>query len=157
MSGHRWITVAALSGLSAVMLGAFGAHWLNDTGFLEQKYADADNKVIAGMTVPASYASLRNFETAVQYQLTHSAALLVCGLLLSITPLRMLNSAAWCFFLGITIFSGSLYLLVIAGPRWGGIPWGAVVPIGGTLMIVGWSLLAISAWKLHARRSASVE
>lgn len=156
MSGQRWITIAALSGLSAVMLGAFGAHWLNDTGYLARKYADVDDKVLAGMTVPASYAYLRNFETAVQYQLAHSAALLACGLLLCRLPFRFLNSAAWCFLLGSIVFSGSLYLLVIAGPRWGGISWGAVVPLGGTLLIVGWSLLAVSGWKLHSRRSTDV-
>lgn len=47
--------------------------------------------------------------------------------------------AAWCFVLGIALFSGSLYVLVLTGMRW----LGAITPIGGTLMIIGWVSFSI--------------
>ena len=36
------------------------------------------------------------------------------------------------------IFAGTLYLMALGGPRW----LGAVTPIGGSLMILGWIVLA---------------
>ena len=150
MSPRVCLCVAALSGFLAVMLGAFGAHGLNDTKFLEKKYADLEPKNIAGFQVPASYKYFRDFETAVHYQLTHTAALLACGLLMLHKSTRSLRIASWCFLAGIVCFSGSLYLLVIGGPRWAGIPWGAVAPIGGTLQLIGWLTLAFSCLSLPA-------
>jgi uncharacterized membrane protein YgdD (TMEM256/DUF423 family) len=157
MAGQRWITVAAMLGLTGVMLGAFGAHWLNDTGYLEKKYAESPARVIAGFSVPASYGYLRNFETAVQYQLIHASALLACGVLMLHRNTKSLRRAAWCFTLGISIFSGSLYLLVMAGPRWAGIPWGAIVPIGGTLLLLGWFLLIIETVRWRSPSASAGE
>jgi uncharacterized membrane protein YgdD (TMEM256/DUF423 family) len=42
------------------------------------------------------------------------------------------------------IFSGCLMALALSGVR----ILGAIVPIGGVLLIVGWSLLAVAAWRL---------
>lgn len=63
----------------------------------------------------------------------HVLAMLATGLLMLQHPSRWLSAAAWCFMGGIIFFSGALYVLVIGGPRWLGIPWGMVAPIGGTL------------------------
>jgi uncharacterized membrane protein YgdD (TMEM256/DUF423 family) len=142
MTARTCLLVAALSGGLAVTLGAFGAHGLNDTKYLERKYADLPAKTVAGMEVPASWKYFRDFETAVHYQFTHTAALIACGLLIQRRPSRLLAAAAWCFMAGMLLFCGSLYVLVIGGPRWLGVPWGAVAPLGGSLLIVGWLALA---------------
>lgn len=145
MNGKTWIFLAAIFGFLAVLLGAFGAHGLKDTHFLEKKYADLESKDIAGHVVPASYKYLMDFETGVKYHMIHALALLATGMLILRQPSRGLSIAAWCFVGGIVLFSGALYLLVIGGPNWAGIPWGAIAPIGGTLQLIGWLALAISA------------
>lgn len=69
MSPRTALFTAAVSGLFSVVLGAFGAHGLNDTKFLERKYADTPAKTVAGMEVPAAFKYFRDFETGVDYQL----------------------------------------------------------------------------------------
>jgi len=153
MNAARCLTLAALFGFFGVALGAFGAHGLNDTKYLEKRYADLPEKNVAGQTFPASFKYFRDFETGVEYHLTHTAALLAVGLLMLHQPSRLLQVAAWCFTGGIVLFSGSLYILVICGPRAGGIPWGAVAPIGGTLQLIGWLTLAAAALRLRSSGS----
>lgn len=106
----------AVLGGSGVMLGAFGAHALR------------------GMLTPQQ---LGWWETGVQYQMWHALALLLVALL----PVRWAGVVAWCFGLGATIFSGSLYLMALGLPHW----LGAVTPVGGVLMIAGWTLLGWGA------------
>ena len=119
-----FITLASLSAMTAVMLGAFGAH------ALRQRLDDYSRGV---------------FETAVQYHFYHSLALLAVGMLaLSQPQTVLLKSSGWLFFIGILIFSGSLYLLSITGHRW----LGAVTPLGGLSFIAGWACLAAIGWKL---------
>ena len=119
-----FITLASLSGMTAVMLGAFGAH------ALRERLDDYARGV---------------FETAVQYHFYHSLALLAVGLLAVSQPQTvMLKSSGWLFLIGILIFSGSLYLLSITGVRW----LGAVTPLGGLAFIAGWACLAATGWKL---------
>jgi uncharacterized membrane protein YgdD (TMEM256/DUF423 family) len=48
------------------------------------------------------------------------------------------NAAGWAFLAGIVLFSGSLYVLTLAGVRW----MGAVTPAGGVLFLLGWTLIA---------------
>jgi uncharacterized membrane protein YgdD (TMEM256/DUF423 family) len=119
-----FITLASLSGMLAVVLGAFGAHALK---------ARLD-----------AYA-LGVFETAVQYHFYHSLALLAVGIIaLSQPQTTLLKSSGFLFLLGIVVFSGSLYLLSITGVRW----LGAVTPLGGLAFIGGWACLAATGWKL---------
>jgi len=118
------LTLAALSGLLAVVFGAFGAHALRSR-------LDA-------------YA-MGIFETAVQYQFFHSLALLGVGILmLQLPPTALLRSSALLFGIGILVFSGSLYLLSFTGLRW----LGAVTPLGGLAFIGGWACLGAAAWTL---------
>lgn len=119
-----FITLASLSGMLAVIFGAFGAHALK--GKLDD------------------YA-LGVFETAVQYHFYHSFALLVVGVIaLSQPQTAMLKTSGWLFFIGILVFSGSLYLLSFSGVRW----LGAITPLGGLAFIGGWACLAATGWKL---------
>ena len=119
-----FITLASLSGMFAVALGAFGAHALRG------KLDDYARGV---------------FETAVQYHFYHSLALLAVGILcLSQPQTALLKSSGWLFLLGILIFSGSLYVLSISGIKW----LGAVTPLGGLAFIAGWACLAATGWKL---------
>ncbi|NCF17416.1 MAG: DUF423 domain-containing protein [Haliea sp.] len=121
-----FITLASLSGMAAVILGAFGAHALRD------RLDDYARGV---------------FETAVQYHFYHSLALLAVGLLAVSQPqTTMLKSSGWLFFIGILIFSGSLYILSVTGLRW----LGAITPLGGLAFIAGWACLAATGWKLLA-------
>ena len=54
-------------------------------------------------------------------------------------------TAGWVLFAGMLVFSGSLYVLVLSGQKW----LGAITPLGGTALIIGWLMLAWSLFK-HA-------
>lgn len=119
-----FLTLASVSGMLAVMFGAFGAH------ALKNRLDD--------------YA-LGVFDTAVQYQFYHSLALLAVGLLaLQHPPTVLLKSSGWLFVTGILIFSGSLYILSLTGVRW----LGAITPLGGLAFIAGWACLIAVATRL---------
>lgn len=118
----RILFITALFGMSAVALGAFGAHGLKK------------------MLTPEM---LDIFKTGVQYQFYHTFALLAVALLLKNTNDKSLLWAARLFIAGILIFSGSLYLLSLTGIRM----LGAITPLGGVSFIAGWALLASYGWK----------
>lgn len=143
----NWSSVGAcLAGL-AVILGAFAAHGLD--GYFAEKY-EGQVKTVGGEEVPAAQKYLNDFKTGAQYQMYHSLALLLVGFArLSSTKKRLLNTAGWCFFLGIIFFSGSLYVLTLSGQT----IWGAIAPIGGTLFIVGW--FAFASGVCHCKGTAS--
>ena len=116
-----WITAGALLGFAAVAAGSFGAHLLKAR--LEETGQAA------------------NWETAVRYALAHSLALVLVGLLTRLPGMagtRALTVAGWCFLLGTLVFGGCLAVLALSGIRW----LGAIVPIGGVLMLAGWAALA---------------
>lgn len=113
----------------AISLGAFGAHAL-------RKLTTSDD-------------ILRGFQTGVDYHLFHSGAFLVLGLWGARWIDRSMTRTALLFLLvGICLFSGSLYLLT-ACRVWGcSYAWvGPITPIGGTLLILGWSWLGYSLVK----------
>ena len=58
----------------------------------------------------------------------------------------LLHTAAGSFFFGTLIFSGCLALLALSGLKW----LGAIVPIGGVLLLIGWALLAAVGFQLSA-------
>ncbi len=141
--------LAAGFGFLAVLIGAFGAHGLSDTKYLKNKYADLKPKDVSGMELPAAYKYLQDFHTGVRYHMWHALALFGTGLLMLRKSTGVLSAAAWCFSTGIVLFSGALYVLVIGGPKFGGIPWGMVAPIGGTLLLVAWILLLVAAYRMR--------
>ncbi|MEJ2231820.1 MAG: DUF423 domain-containing protein [Nitrospirales bacterium] len=112
----------AIVALLGVATGAFGAHGLRP--FLSEHM-------------------LNVFETGVRYHLFHALGMLAAGLSLAYAPIRYFKFAAWAFFLGILLFSGSLYALSISGAR----ALGIITPFGGLCFIVGWGLLAWGYWK----------
>lgn len=116
-----WGTMAALSGLLCVALGAFGAH---------------------GLRTWVEPQLLETWHTAVTYQFYHTLVLLLLALP-GLPALRSLALARCLFVLGVVIFSGSLYLLVLTGTRWLGI----VTPIGGLALMAGWGWLAVAFWQ----------
>jgi uncharacterized membrane protein YgdD (TMEM256/DUF423 family) len=131
VSPRAWIVLAASLGGLSVALGAFGAHAL--PGALASQNLDASE-----MT-----RRLANWETAARYHMYHALALLAVGWLASRGGGVSANVAGWCFVVGVAIFSGCLYALVLSGMKF----LGAIVPIGGVLLIVGWLALAVAGWK----------
>lgn len=126
----RWPgVVGAAAAALAVAAGAFGAHALD--GVL-------------------TAARLATFETAARYQLVHAIGLIALQAALAAdagAPRGIVRAAALLTF-GTAVFSGSLYLLVATDVG----AWGAVAPIGGAAMIVGW---AVAAWALARPRPPS--
>lgn len=150
-TGRRWVFAGAVFGFVAVLAGAFGAHGLKGSGkeasgFLFEKYG-TETKIVAGHTVPAAYKYLGDFETGARYQMYSAMALILLGLFADRYPSKLTSVAGWCLVGGTILFSGSLYVLVIGGSRWLGIPWGLVTPIGGTLQLAGWLSFAVAAFR----------
>lgn len=75
------------------------------------------------------------WQTATFYLLTHAVAIgAIAGR--SVWPARL-----WGF--GSVIFAGTLYAIALGAPRW----FGAITPIGGSLLIAGWVVLAWTSRK----------
>jgi uncharacterized membrane protein YgdD (TMEM256/DUF423 family) len=110
-------------GLTAVIMGAFGAHALKSRLKEDQ---------------------LRSFETGVKYQMYHAILLLVLSFNLGFS--RVLDIYMAHFFIwGTFLFSFSIYGLILSsvnGKKWKFL--GPVTPIGGLLLVMGWSLLLYS-------------
>lgn len=83
------------------------------------------------------------FETGVRYQLVHALGLIAVAWACARWPGGPARWAGACFVAGTVLFSGSLYALALTGVR--GL--GAVTPFGGVAFLLGWLLLAWSAWK----------
>ncbi|WP_438012991.1 DUF423 domain-containing protein [Psychrobacter raelei] len=120
----NWIAIAAINLAMAVALGAFGAH---------------------GIKAIASPEQLAWWHTGAQYLFYHALGLLLVGLLIKLGYTT--QTTAWLLQIGIIIFAGSLFAMTLGAPRW----FGAITPIGGSLMIIGWVWLAITAFKLAPR------
>jgi uncharacterized membrane protein YgdD (TMEM256/DUF423 family) len=148
-SGKCWImTGAVLAGL-AVTLGAMAAHGL-DKHFVK-KYA-GQTKSVTGVEISAAQKYIADFKTGAEYQMYHALGIITAGLLLGQGGCRKsLLAANWSFLLGIVFFSGGLYAYALTGET----VWGMIAPIGGTLMIVGWVLLAIGAY--HCGKHSDTE
>ncbi|MDE2262179.1 MAG: DUF423 domain-containing protein [Gammaproteobacteria bacterium] len=83
------------------------------------------------------------YDTAVRYQFYHSLGLLGIGLALKTSDVGALRAAALLIIAGVALFSGSLYALTLGAPR----VIGAVTPIGGLALIMGWVLFAYGIWR----------
>ncbi|WMP16922.1 DUF423 domain-containing protein [Thiothrix lacustris] len=120
MEKNHFLLIGSLSGMLAVILGAFGAHGL-------EQLVDAK--------------MLQRFHTGVEYQFYHALALLMISFLYKSIRNKYIVFAGYAFLLGMILFSGSLYLYVLTGIK--GIA--MITPIGGLSFIIGWGLLAFSA------------
>ena len=119
--GRVYLSLAAFFGFTGVALGAFAAHGLK--GRLTAAHLDV-------------------FQTGVHYQQLHALALLAVALLAARGASRYLTVAGLVFGLGIVLFSGSLYLMTLAGLKLG-----PVTPLGGLLFLIGWACLGLHAWR----------
>ncbi len=121
-----WLVCGAVLGFIGVAAGSFGAHGL-------KTLLDANGQAA-------------NWETAVRYCLFHALALVLVGLCAGLPQAAaargLLNAAGWSFLIGTLIFSGCLAALALSGVK----ILGAIVPIGGVLLLVGWACLAIAGW-----------
>jgi uncharacterized membrane protein YgdD (TMEM256/DUF423 family) len=127
MKSKNILIVACLSGMLAVILGAFGAHGL------KPHLSDYQQMV---------------YEKGVNYQFYHTLAALVACLLFEAGQVKYLLTAAVLFLIGIICFSGSLYVLATAGLT--GFPTaiaGPVTPIGGLFFIAGWGMMIYAVVK----------
>ena len=119
-----WFISASIFGLLSVGLGAFGAHSLKNI-------LDEYGKSIYGK--------------AVLYQMFHTLALFLVGVLYHLFKETSFFLAGWGFFIGILLFSGSLYALAITGLKWLGV----ITPIGGVAFLFGWFWLIWTLSKGH--------
>lgn len=123
------LVAAAISGLLAVIIGAFGAHVLKDLVSPDQ---------------------LPVWEKGVQFQFYHTFALLATGMLYATYPFRSLRVATMLFLLGIAMFSGSLYAMVGLSAHGTSIgAAGVITPVGGLCFIAGWACLLLAFLKKH--------
>jgi len=122
----QFFVFANVFAVSAVILGAFGAHILEAVLSPEQ---------------------LDTFETGVRYQFYHAFALFLVTIFTRYISAPIIRWAGWLFVVGIVLFSGSIYLLAckdflnigslasVLGP---------VTPIGGLCFIAGWVIFLIA-------------
>lgn len=115
-------SAAGFFGLSAIILGAFGAHALKKILTIDQ---------------------LSSFEVGVKYQMYHALFLLFLGLNHQIS-VKIKKTIFLLVIGGITFFSGSIYLLsttAITNVNFKSI--GFITPIGGMFLIVAWAILMV--------------
>ncbi|TXB62973.1 DUF423 domain-containing protein [Phaeodactylibacter luteus] len=122
-----FLRLGSLAAMTAVMLGAFGAHALK---------------------AALSPEALNTFEIGVRYQFYHALGLIAIGLLLYWRKTNLLHWGGWLFTAGILAFSGSLYLLSARELLGLDVSWiGPVTPIGGVFFIAGWGCLLFATFQ----------
>lgn len=117
-----FLVIASLIGALTIVLGAFGAHALQET---------------------LSVNELKSFETAVRYQMYHAIVLLFVNSFSGFI-LKDKNTISYLFFAGILFFSGSIYAITFGvNPKsiW------FITPLGGLFFILGWLKMGISYFK----------
>jgi uncharacterized membrane protein YgdD (TMEM256/DUF423 family) len=111
-----FLAAGGIAGLTAVALGAFGAHALR-------------SRLSAEM--------LALWHTGIEYHIYHSLGLLAVGVVaLQAAESALLRWSGWLMLAGIALFSGSLYALALSGERW----LGALTPVGGLAFLAAWAL-----------------
>lgn len=116
----------------AVIFGAFGAHSL-------KSIVDASSVAV--------------FETGVRYQMYHSFALIITGILTRYFSSPRVVNAGYSFIIGVTLFSGSLYLLTFFKTQGvvGMTGIGLLTPLGGIAFVIGWLMLFLGVRKIDPR------
>lgn len=119
---NKNLIITSLLGAITIILGAFGAHALQEI---------------------LNTSELKSFETAVRYQMYHVIVLLFLNTQSKFSE-KVKNIISLIFFIGILLFSGSIYAItfgISAKSIW------FVTPVGGLFLILGWIWLAISHFK----------
>ncbi len=125
---RKFLQIASIVALMAVVLGAFAAH---------------------GLQSKISSNQITVFQTGVRYQFYHAFGIFITAILMHKSDNIWLKRAAWSFVLGIILFSGSLYLLScrewlhLTSWKW----LGPITPIGGVFFIIGWASLFLASFK----------
>ncbi len=114
------LILASSLGALGVIIGAFGSHAL-------KSILEANNRV-------------STFETGVKYHFFHVIAIFIAALMMEKYPTKYLTYSGFSFVAGIILFSGSLYILSLSGQT----KWGAVAPIGGLALTLGWLLILLT-------------
>lgn len=109
------LMMGAMLGFLAVALGAFGAHGLE--GKLDSK-------------------AMEWWQTATLYALVHAAVITALGLTKR-AGFAVGDLAGLAMIVGTIVFAGSLYAMALGAPRW----FGAITPLGGVSLLIGWGLL----------------
>jgi uncharacterized membrane protein YgdD (TMEM256/DUF423 family) len=123
-----FLFLGAICAFIGVGMGAFGAHALKAT---------------------LSPEMLAIYQTGVAYQMWHALGLLGIGILRQLDPdSKLIPWAGWLMFIGILLFSGSLYLLALLNLRW----LGMITPIGGVCFLIAWLLVCLSVNKKKTKR-----
>ena len=117
-----FLILGAINGFLAVGLGAFGAH---------------------GLEGKVSEKMLGTWEKAVNYQMFHTMALFITGFLAGKIEGGSILWAGWLFFIGILLFSGSLYVYSTTGIK----SLAMITPFGGLTFLAGWILLGYAVIK----------
>lgn len=112
------LTIGFVLAAISVIIGAFGAHGLNE--------------------ILVQNNRLETFETGVKYLFYHTFGIIILGLVYK-PGLEKIKVVFYLFLAGIIIFSGSLFILSISNITM----FGAITPIGGVCFIAGWIYLAI--------------
>ena len=115
-----WLITGALAGLIAVGLSAWAAH---------------------GLPARLEPGRLAAIQQALTMQGWHALALLIAGLMAE-GGRRLAHGAAAAFLAGIILFCGAVWVTALSGLRLG-----PIAPLGGTLLILGWGLMALAALK----------
>lgn len=118
-----FLLAGSILGMLGVGLGAFGAH--------------------AFKAMLESTGRLDTYETGIKYMFYHALALVLVGILAKDFTAKTLTYSGYSFIFGTIIFTGSLLLICFTGIK----IFGAVAPIGGTLMLLGWALLFYTVLK----------
>ena len=115
------IVTGSIFAALSVLFGAFGAH---------------------GLETRLSYEYLAIFDTAVRYQMYHSLGLVLMGVSGFYLPNYIIYLPSYFLIFGTVIFSGTLLTLVLTDLKW----LGAITPIGGLSLIIGWLLFAYNIY-----------
>ena len=130
---QRFLLVAgAINGWLAVALGAFGAHGLKTQL----------------MALPDAAQRMGWWQTAANYHLAHALALALLALSWGRVPETWVRRAGVSMLAGIALFSGSLYAMALTGAT----ALGAITPIGGPGLLLGWGAFTVGAWHIERPR-----
>lgn len=122
-TARLFLLLGSINMALAVIIGAFGAH------ALKARLDETLTKV---------------YHTGVEYHFYHALGLILIGIIAMNIPANIwIKSSGWMMFIGIILFSGSLYSLSILNLRW----LGMITPVGGLLFIAAWVSLFISIIK----------